>query len=115
MPQPVGILLIIIPLHVPNERPILVKLFMKLTLIMAQMITYFLVPSVEVLADIFTCLKSIRQAFRQANNRKMSNKLILQLFLKTLGTKDIFSVKHKKLTRAKNSVNTIEQVKFYKK
>ena len=31
----------IIPLHVSNERPILVKLFMKLTLVMAQMITYY--------------------------------------------------------------------------
>ena len=45
------------PLHVSNERPtcILIKLFMKLTLIMAQMITYYQVPSLEVLADTFTC------------------------------------------------------------
>ena len=69
-----------------NERPVLIKLFMKLTLIMAQMITYYQVPSLEALADIFTCLRSIGQAFRQVNNRKMSNKLILQLILKILGT-----------------------------
>ena len=42
----------------------LVKLFMKLTLIMAQMITYYQVPSLEVVADIFICLRSISQAFR---------------------------------------------------
>ena len=59
MPQLARILLKIIPLHVSNVRPILVKLFMKLTLIMAQMITYYQVPSLEVLADIFTCLRSI--------------------------------------------------------
>ena len=59
---------------------------MNLTLVMAQMITYYQVPSIEVLADIFTCLRSIWQAFRQVNNRKMSNKLILQLILKILGT-----------------------------
>ena len=40
-----------------NERPILVKLFMKLTLIMAQMITYYQVPSLEVLADILLVLE----------------------------------------------------------
>ena len=41
VPQLARILLIIIPLHVPNERPILFTLFMKITLVMAQMITYY--------------------------------------------------------------------------
>ena len=59
VPQLARILLKIIPVHVSNERPILVKLFLKLMLVMAQMITYYQVPSLEVLADIFTCLRSI--------------------------------------------------------
>ena len=46
----------------------------------------YYVHSLEVLVDIFTHLKSVGQAFKQVNNRKMSDRLNLQLFLKILGT-----------------------------